>query len=86
MTLSIKSTESKNDLRAELVDLEERINDKIRKITWTNQKLPYDRLAKGRLIKETVLHAIDCLDKGENTKLNLVLDRIEELGVKLDNR
>ena len=86
MNLSIKSTQSRDDLRRELVALEERINDKIRKITWTNQKLPYDRLAKGRMLKETVLLAIDFLDKGENAKLNLVLDRIESLGVKLQNR
>ncbi len=85
MNLSRKLTIEEERLRAELVELEERIRMKIRKITWTHQKLPYDRLAKGRVLKETVLTAIELLDKGDDRQLAIALDRLEALGIELKN-
>lgn len=85
MTLPTKLTEKEQLLRAELVELEERIRLKIRHITYTNQKLPFARLAKGRVLKETVLQAITFLDKVDNWQLDIVLERIETLGIKLKN-
>lgn len=85
MTLPRKLTTKETALRAELVELDERIRLKIRKITWTHQKLPYDRLAKGRVLKETVLTAIELLDKGDDRQLAIALDRLEALGIELKN-
>lgn len=77
--------EERAALRAELVELEERILMKIRHITYTHQKLPFGRLAKGRALKETVLQTIEYLDKGNDQQLGIFLARIETLGIKLKN-
>lgn len=85
MSSSRKLTKREEALRQELVELEERVRMKIRKITVTHQKLPYERLARGREIKETVLLAIQFLDKGDGYNLDIALDRIESLGISLKN-
>lgn len=54
MDLSKKLTEEEVTLRKELVELEERINLKIRRIGLTHHKLPYERLAKGLRLEELV--------------------------------
>lgn len=85
MSSSRKLTKREEALRQELVELEERVRMKIRRITVTHQKLPYERLARGREIKETVLLAIQFLDKGDGYNLDIALDRIESLGISLKN-
>lgn len=85
MTLPRKLTEIETALRAELMELEERIRLKIRRITYTHQKLPYERLAKGRVIRETVLQAISFIDKGDDYNLTIALDRLEIMGIELKN-
>jgi hypothetical protein len=63
------TSEEREKQRVELIVLEERILAKILKITWTHQKLPYDRLAKGKRLKECCLSAIAYLDLGNDEKL-----------------
>lgn len=70
MDLSRKLTDEEEQLRGELVNLERRINAKIKRICETHQKLPYDRLAAGRDLKETCLLAISYLNEGNQTGLN----------------
>lgn len=83
MDLSRKLTEEEEQLRANLVKLEERIRMKIRKIMLTHQKLPYERLSAGRQLKETCLLAISYLDQGNQIGLNECLRYIREKGVKI---
>ncbi|SEG35865.1 hypothetical protein [Algoriphagus boritolerans] len=86
MNLPINLTnEERAALRAELVVLEARIRAKILKITWTNQKLPYDRLAKGRRLKELVLLAIRFLDEGRMVDLGLCVRELPNAVIKLKN-
>jgi len=47
--------ENKDDLRTELELLKLRIEEKIRKIVFTLKKLPFERLSKGRSLKELVM-------------------------------
>ena len=81
MTLPRKLTTEEERLRAELVQLEERIRMKIRKIGLTHQKLPYERLAKGRRLKELCLMAIDELDQGNIDKLEAALRELRNAGI-----
>ncbi|WP_288370294.1 hypothetical protein [uncultured Algoriphagus sp.] len=71
-------------LREELEVLEERIRMKIRRIGLTNQKLPYERLSKGRQLKELCLAAISYLDAGEEIKLQECLRSLREKGIKIE--
>ncbi|WP_087940201.1 hypothetical protein [Algoriphagus faecimaris] len=81
--MSGKSKEEKERLRVELVELERRINAKIKMICETHQKLPYDRLAAGRDLKETYMLAISYFDKGNQTGLNEFLRYLREKGIKV---
>ena len=81
MTLPRKLTIEEERLRAELVQLEERIRMKIRRIGLTHQKLPYERLAKGRRLKELCLMAIDELDRGKSDKLEAALRELRNAGI-----
>lgn len=83
MDLSSKLTSEEVQLRAELVRLEERIRMKIRRIGLTNQKLPYERLAKGRQLKELCLAAISYLDKGNEIKLQECLRELKNKKLKI---
>jgi len=83
MTLPRKLTENEAALRTELVELEERIRMKIRRIGLTHQKLPYERLAKGRRLKELCLIAIDSLDQGKNDKLEAALRELRSAGISI---
>lgn len=83
MNLSRKLTSEEEQLRAELVELEERIRIKIRKITWTHQKLPFDRLAKGRKLREACISAISYLEVGDEENLRAFLSLLTESGITL---
>lgn len=83
MNLSKKLTAEEEQLRAELVILDERIRMKIRRIMLTHQKLPYERLSAGRQLKETCLSAISYLDQGNELKLQECLRSLREKGVKI---
>lgn len=81
MSLSRKLTIDEGALRAELVVLEERIRLKIRKITYTHKQLPYDRLMKGRELKELCLSAIAYIDAGNWPKLYESVSELEKRGL-----
>ena len=83
MSSSRKLTKREEVLRQELVELEERINRKIRRIGLTHQKLPYERLAKGRRLKELVLLAIGFLEEGRKVDLDLCLRELMKLGIEI---
>ncbi len=83
--MSRKLTDEESALRAELHQLVERINLKIRKITWTHQKLPYERLTKGRGLKEIALAAITYLDQGVEYKLRNCIHSLEQEGITINS-
>lgn len=83
MNLSKKLTLEEEPLREKLVLLEERIRMKIRKICTTNQKLPYERLAAGRHLKELCLIAISAIDEKDQVKLAACLKELREKGVSI---
>jgi hypothetical protein len=83
MRMTRKLTVEEEELRRELVELEERIRMQIRKITWTHQKLPYERLSTGRQLKETCLSAISYLEQGNEIKLQECLRSLRERGIKI---
>ena len=83
MNLSRKLTLEEERLREELVILEERIRIKIRRICLTNLKLPYERLAAGRHLKELCLMAISSLDEGDKIALSACLRELREKGVHI---
>lgn len=76
-------SKSKQEIREELVILEERIRLKIRNITVTHQQLPYDRLRKGRRLKELCLLAISYLDEGNEMKMQECLHELRTSGIKI---
>lgn len=82
MTLPIRLTsEERAALRAELVEIEARIRAKIHKIMLTHQKLPFERMAKGRRLKENCLAAISYLDKGNDDQLQQFIQDLERSGI-----
>lgn len=83
MNLSTKSTNLES-LRSELVELRKRIDIKLKKL-YLQQKLPYDRLAKGRSLATLVDIAIKHLDKYELNELEVCLKDLVKKGVKLRN-
>lgn len=83
MKLSRKLTLEEERLREELVTLEGRIRMKIRRICVTNLKLPYERLAAGRRLKELCLLAISSLDDGNEIKLAGCLMELRERGMPI---
>lgn len=83
MEMSRKLTLEEEKLRGELVILEERIRIKIWKICLTNLKLPYERLAAGRRLKELCLSAISYLDRGDEIKLQECLRSLREWGINI---
>jgi hypothetical protein len=72
-------------LRQELVDLEARIHRKIRDIVCTHRHLPFDRLTKGRLLREHVSQTIKYLDQGNESKLSEYIGELVNRGVKIKN-
>lgn len=83
MNLSRKLTLEEERLREELVTLEERIRMKIRRICSTNLKLPYERLAAGRCLKELCLLAIASIDNGDEITLATCLRELREKGISI---
>lgn len=73
--------ENKEALRAELEFLKLRIEGKIRNIVFTQKKLPFERLSKGRRLKELVIMALAALDKGDELKVNDYIRELREKGV-----
>jgi len=63
--------------------LYERISRKILNITYTHQTLPYDRLSKGRQLKESCAMAIKFLDEGNLQMLEECLKELREKGIKI---
>lgn len=80
MKLSNKLTDHE-ELRLELLHLVDRINLKIRKITTTHQKLPYDRLRIGRALKQLALDAIECIDQGKEIQLRECIQQLGAMGL-----
>ncbi len=83
MKLPKKLTLEEERLREELVTLEERIRMKIRRICSTNLKLPYERLAAGRCLKELCLLAIASIDNGDEITLAACLRELREKGINI---
>lgn len=82
MTLPIRLTsEERAALRAELVEMEARIRAKIHHLMLTNQKLPFERMSKGRQLKENCLAAIEYLDQGNDEQLQEFLQELEKSGI-----
>jgi hypothetical protein len=81
--MSIKSTNLES-LRSELVELRKRIDIKLKKL-YLQQKLPYDRLAKGRSLATLVDLTIRHLEKYELAELRVCLKELEKKGVKIKN-
>lgn len=75
---------NKEDLKNYLIDLETRIQAKIRHICLTNRKLPFERLSKGRQLKETVRQTIKYLDEGKYKKVAEYIENLSSRGVQID--
>jgi hypothetical protein len=65
------------------VILGERIRMKIRRICLTNMKLPYERLAAGRRLKELCLLAVSSIDEGDEITLAASLRELRENGITI---
>ncbi len=63
--------------------LGERIRMKIRRICLTNMKLPYERLAAGRRLKELCLLAVSSIDEGDEITLAASLRELRENGITI---
>ncbi|GMQ29256.1 hypothetical protein Aconfl_18990 [Algoriphagus confluentis] len=83
MKMSRKLTLEEEHLRVQLVTLEGRIRRKIWRICVTNLKLPYERLAAGRRLKELCLLAISVLDDGDSIKLAACLRELRDGGMPI---
>jgi hypothetical protein len=83
MKMSIKLTPEEERLREELVTLEGRIRRKIWRICVTNLKLPYERLAAGRRLKELCFLAISSLEDGDAIKLAACLRELRDRGMPI---
>lgn len=75
--------EDKEVLKSELEGLKLRIEAKVRNITLTHQKLPFERLSKGRKLKELVIMALDALAKGDDLKVNEYIRELRKMKIKL---
>lgn len=75
--------EDRDGLKAELELLKMRIEGKIRKIVFTQKKLPFERLSKGRRMKELVIMALGALDKGDDLKVNEYIRELKNMGIKI---
>lgn len=77
--------EDKEALKSELESLKLRIEAKIRHIVFTHRNLPFDRLSKGRKLKELMIMALDALTKGDDLKLNKYIGELVNRGIILKN-
>jgi hypothetical protein len=75
--------ENKEELRAELELLKIRIEGKIQNIVFTHKKLPFDRLSKGRRLKELVIMALTALYNDDQLKLDEYIRELREKGIKI---
>lgn len=76
---NINNTEA---LRIELEKTKVRISTKINHIVMTHRKLPFERLSKGRQLKELVTMAINAIDQGNEKQLNEYLNELMNHGLK----
>lgn len=72
------------DLRTDLELLKVRIEEKIRKIVFTNKRLPFDRLSKGRRLKELVIIALTALKNDDQLKLKESIKELKDNGFKIE--
>ncbi|SIT13426.1 hypothetical protein [Belliella pelovolcani] len=72
---------NKERLRAELSTLESRIQAKIIHLCLSNKKLPFERLSKGRQLKDSIRQTIQYLDQGEFEKVELYLKELSSQGL-----
>lgn len=72
----------KEILRKELEDIRSRISAKITHIAMTHKKLPFERLSKGRRLKELVTMAINAIDQEKEEELNEYMIELINRGVK----
>lgn len=84
LIMGIVNEINKEDLKNHLIDLEARIQAKIRHICLTNRKLPFERLSKGRQLKETVRQTIKYLDEGNHERVAEYIENLGSRGVKID--
>ena len=75
--------ENKEELRAKLELLKLRIEGKIQNIVFTHKKLPFDRLSKGRRLKELVIMALAALYNDDQLKLDEYIRELREKGIKI---
>ncbi len=59
----------------------ERVKAKIRKIVITHQDLPYDRLSKGREIRDLLTLGIKQIDEGDNHGLTKTIRELKKLRI-----
>lgn len=69
-------------LRSELEKMKFRISTKITHIAMTHRKLPFERLSKGRQLKELVTMAINAIDQGNEKLLNKYMNELINRGLK----
>ena len=72
----------KKRLRNELENLKYRISYKITHLVFTHKKLPFERLSKGRQLKEVVIMAINEIDHKNDEKLNKYMVELINRGLK----
>lgn len=72
----------KEKLREELEDIKSRISANITHIAMTHRKLPFERLSKGRQLKELVTIAINAFDQGKDEQLNELMIELINRGLK----
>ena len=79
--MNVDSIDNKK-LRVELEDLKSRISSKITHLVLTHKKLPFERLSKGRQLKELVIMAINEIDHKDGEKLNKYMVELIKQGLK----
>ncbi|GHB44280.1 hypothetical protein [Mongoliitalea lutea] len=72
-----------NPLKEELEALKIRIENKIRTLVFTQKKLPFERLAKGRQLKELVIMAIKAIDDGDQKALNEYIEELKSRSIEI---
>ena len=75
--------ENKEQLRVGLELLKIRIEEKIRNIVFSNKRLPFERLSKGRRMKELVIMALASLKNDDQLKLNECIRELRDMGIKI---
>ncbi|TVP48898.1 MAG: hypothetical protein EA341_10155 [Mongoliibacter sp.] len=64
-------------------DIRKRIESKIQRIVFTHQKLPFERLSKGRRLKELVIITIKTLDDGGENAVNKYIIELKKTKIQI---